>query len=293
MELLFSSSQNHILDYMVHVLLLGSIVSFYRFERKQFSVIFFSIAWFVALFVNQVEVISLISLLILGILMYLFYNKNYNKYFKFLLFFVITLMCIFLFLHKVPGYNNWKVLSDIKLSDHSVNFSLWLNFDKTMVGFLFLLFSHIKFKSDVKLIFSRDIILLFITSILTILIVGFSISFLNFDFKIPHFGFLLLWSIKMLISVAVVEELFFRGFIQKNLSLFFYNIKYRKNISLIVASIIFGVFHIQLGMDFVVLATVAGFFYGLIYSRTNSIQPAILMHFMVNFIHLILFTYPR
>jgi len=60
-----------------------------------------------------------------------------------------------------------------------------------------------------------------------------------------------------------------------------------------LAALIFGAYHFPWGLANVGLAAVAGLFFGYAYWRTARIEAAILLHFIVNAIHLLLFTYPR
>jgi len=61
---------------------------------------------------------------------------------------------------------------------------------------------------------------------------------------------------------------------------------------LIVASLLFGIAHFAGGLNYVVVATLAGLLYGVVYLNTGKIWHAILMHFCLNMVHLYLFTYP-
>ncbi|HCM46338.1 MAG TPA: hypothetical protein DIS98_02100 [Colwellia sp.] len=46
------------------------------------------------------------------------------------------------------------------------------------------------------------------------------------------------------------------------------------------------------GFSYMLLATLAGFLYGLVYLSTGKIWYAILTYFLFNMVHLVLFTYP-
>jgi len=92
------------------------------------------------------------------------------------------------------------------------------------------------------------------------------------------------------------EEFFFRFFMQNSIILLCKNSKYfSKNsqiIGLIFTSIIFGLTHFSQGFVFILLATICGFFYGLIFIRTRYIEASILLHFLINLTHFIFFSYP-
>ncbi|MFM7620990.1 MAG: type II CAAX prenyl endopeptidase Rce1 family protein, partial [Alphaproteobacteria bacterium] len=96
------------------------------------------------------------------------------------------------------------------------------------------------------------------------------------------------------------EEFFFRFFLQKNLADIlqktlpkFSNKKFLNPsiISIIIISIIFGILHLKIGIIFALIAILASFGYGYVYYRTNYIESAILVHFLINLCHFLFFKY--
>ena len=82
--------------------------------------------------------------------------------------------------------------------------------------------------------------------------------------------------------VAVPEELLFRGIMQNLLQRSMKN----KHLALMIASLIFGLAHLNNGPSpdwrYAFLATVAGYFYGRSYNASKSLLPAVLVHTMVD-----------
>jgi membrane protease YdiL (CAAX protease family) len=66
----------------------------------------------------------------------------------------------------------------------------------------------------------------------------------------------------------------------------------RQLAGLLTAGVLFGMAHYAGGVRAIVLATIAGIGYGWIYWRTNRIEASILAHFLLNTMHILLFTYP-
>lgn len=89
---------------------------------------------------------------------------------------------------------------------------------------------------------------------------------------------------------CVAEEGFSRGFLQHSLSQI--NSCYPSIIAIAVASFFFGLAHYQGGIYYILLATIAGIFYGWVYHVTKRIEASIITHFLLNLTHLLLFTYP-
>jgi hypothetical protein len=289
--------QNNLLEFLAfstYLVLATSFLSFWTFKDKKVALTLFALSSVFGLISSQIEWWFLLSMLPLGMCLFLFHFEAKKPLIKLFLFLTILIIVILLFLHKVPGYNNWQFLPDLKLSAASANFSFWLNFDKPIVGFLLLLFvfKPIQKLSDWKIIFSRQNQLFYLGSILILLICGLASSYLVLDLKIINYQFLLLWSIKMLFFTVIVEELFFRFFIQDNIIKSLKNLKNGKIIGLFLSSLIFGLVHLPAGILFAFLAFIAGLLYGGIYLKTNRLESAILLHFVINFIHLIFFSYP-
>ena len=88
---------------------------------------------------------------------------------------------------------------------------------------------------------------------------------------------------------AVPEELLFRGVLQNVLG----KALSRDGAGWIVASIIFGLSHIANGRfpnwKYVLLATIAGFFYGYAWRKSRSIFPGALVHTAVDGLWFLLF----
>jgi membrane protease YdiL (CAAX protease family) len=120
-------------------------------------------------------------------------------------------------------------------------------------------------------------------------------NFVKFDFKLSFET--MIFSLDNLFIVAFSEEVFFRGFLQKQLMLFFSKHKgglekFSSVLSLALASLAFAAFHLRGGILLVAFAFVAGMFYGYAFQRSEKIEAAILTHFCFNFTHFVFFTYP-
>ncbi len=95
--------------------------------------------------------------------------------------------------------------------------------------------------------------------------------------------------------VALPEELLFRGIIQNLLSKFFEekHIQKARFIALFTASIIFGLSHLNNysppNWNYVLMATLAGIFYGLTYIKTSKCAVSALVHCGVNLFWAIFF----
>jgi membrane protease YdiL (CAAX protease family) len=288
---------NQIFSYFSLFFLIANLISFYCTKTKKLPIIFFSFSLATALIAGVVNLLSCSIIFLFGFLVYSFYQKKSPSLHKVFIYFGIIIITIFSFLHQIPTIDNIELLTNIKLSKNSSNFDLWLNFDKPLIAIFLLFFAYNPPKkfSDYKNIFIQTI-KLFVPLLTILLALGTFGNFLVFDPKFPNFEITFLWLIKMVFLTIFAEEFFFRFFMQNSVILLLKNSKYfSKNsqiIGLILTSIIFGLTHFSQGFIFILLATICGFFYGLIFIRTRYIEASILLHFLINFTHFIFFSYP-
>ena len=119
--------------------------------------------------------------------------------------------------------------------------------------------------------------------------IGIKMHFLTWAPTLRRGHFLPLDGLGILLFTAWPEEFLFRGVLQNLLS------KTLKNqwAGLAVASIVFGLSHIfhapYPNWKYVLLATIAGFFYGHAWIRGGSLVPGVLVHALVDFSWHILF----
>jgi membrane protease YdiL (CAAX protease family) len=86
----------------------------------------------------------------------------------------------------------------------------------------------------------------------------------------------------MLWVVALSEEFFFRGVLQRQLSRLLAN----ETAAVLIASVLFGLAHLPFrqfpNWRFALVAATAGFFYGRAFSRAGNIRAAMVTHALVN-----------
>ncbi|EAR20377.1 CPBP family intramembrane glutamic endopeptidase [Nitrococcus mobilis] len=240
-------------------------------------------------FISAVAV-NIILLLTISLVILESKHSNYFRVsvgiFSFLLFLVLGF-------HLVPGFENILVIEDQALKGYSAKFSSYLNFDKALAGLVFYLVT-VPRSYQVKF---THIICAFVITLITasiVLFTGIKLGLIDFNtdyaFGAEFFCFFIL---NQILVVAMAEEVFFRGFIQGKLYLLFTSNKLLlKTIPLSITSILFGLVHFGGGVEYVALATLAGFGYGLVYQLTRNIQLTIISHALFNMIHLLFFTYP-
>lgn len=193
--------------------------------------------------------------------------------------------------HVVPGFANYKVISDVTFSAGALPYNQYFNYDKALIGLALIAFcvpvckERARWGSMLKATLPWSLLVFIMVLSLAILI-----GYVRFDPKLPPEFFL--WAWINLFFTCIPEEALFRGFVQQGLQDRLRDSRHRELIALTAASVLFGLAHFAGGLRYIFLATVAGFGYGWIYQRTRAIESSILVHFMVNALHFVFFTYP-
>ncbi|MEN9917096.1 MAG: hypothetical protein RLY40_1028 [Pseudomonadota bacterium] len=287
------NSQFHSLALISYGILYLTVISLWFKKNSNFKTpgILLVLAVILGLLSQILKPIALVPIALLPLVIYSTQIKTASKIIKLFSYVLVILLSLGLLGHNFPGFYNLKILNQVYISKDAIPFSMYLNFDKALVGIFILGMSH-------QLIFNKEAwenclkqtIPPLILLILLVMLLAIALGFVHFDPKMSHY--LLIWSITNLLFVCVAEEAFFRGFLQKNLSLLLRKMAFGNYLSILGVSLVFGLLHYAGGLNYILFATVSGVGYGWIYDRTKSIESAIIAHFGLNLIHFIFFTYP-
>jgi len=202
---------------------------------------------------------------------------------------LFLLVAIGLALHWLPGFQNGRVISAVRFTPDAVPFTMYLNLDKPLIGFWLLLVCPwvINHRSARRVLGTTALV----GAVTSLLALGGAISLGIVDWapKWPEQGGL--WLLNNLLLVSLVEEVLFRGYIQGGLSRCFRSLPRGESLALLGAALIFGLTHLGAGLQWALLATLAGVGYGLAY-RFGGLAAAIATHVALNTLHFVFFTYP-
>lgn len=196
---------------------------------------------------------------------------------------LLVIWALALAAHWVSGFERVAVVERVKTGAASSPFSLFLNLDKPMIIFAFILLVP-------AMLFRRAhaerkrLICLAVAGLLALPFVGVALGLLTVEFSVPDW--LAIFAFNNLLFSCVAEEVLFRGYLQGLL------MRYGNVLAVAVSSLLFGVAHFAGGGAFVLLASLAGACYGLVYLATGRLYLAVLAHFLFNLYHLIFFSYP-
>ncbi|QYM80430.1 CPBP family intramembrane metalloprotease [Horticoccus luteus] len=203
----------------------------------------------------------------------------------------VLLLAAALMLHRLPGFHNPRVLDAVRFTPDAVPFTLYLNFDKVVVGLLLLRWCHPRIGSFAEW---RTMLAATAPRALGVMAVVLGVSlvtgYVRWAPKVP--AATALWLGVNLLFTCMAEEAVFRGFVQAQLQRLWGPSVAGRWFALVVAAALFGLAHAAGGAVYVFLATIAGLGYGWIYLRTGRIEASILAHFALNTVHFFAFTYP-
>lgn len=211
---------------------------------------------------------------------------------KLLVISIIVMLSFGFAFHLFPDVTNWLLADGLQISPGAPAFSYYWNFDKPFIG-LFVLGFHLKLlsnKAEIKAVLPKTLTITLL-SLAALLTATAFLHIVKVDFKIPLLT--PAWLIGNLFFTVIPEEVFFRGFLQHQLTLAIPN-KAAPWIANFIISIIFALAHIFFIANplYILLAFLASILYGTLYQVTHSIESAIFAHYLLNVVHFIFFTYP-
>lgn len=204
---------------------------------------------------------------------------------------IVLVTAVALMAHRMPGFANPRVIDSVRFTPDALPFSLYVNFDKTLIALGLLGLAHARIGSARE--WREALAVTAPRAALTIsvvLVASLMLGYVRWAPKLPPEA--ALWAGVNLLFVCTAEEALFRGFIQGGLRRLWANMRGGAWFALAVAAVLFGAAHAAGGWSYVALATVAGAGYGWVYEKTRRIEASVLAHFALNAVHFFLFTYP-
>jgi uncharacterized protein len=204
---------------------------------------------------------------------------------------VFFLLALALGLVLLPGFPRTALIAETVLSPGAAPFALGLGFPKVTAGILILgLINETRVRSwrELGAVLLRAVPILLATA-LVVMVFTLAAGYVRFDPKWTPLFFT--WAVANLFFTCLAEEAFFRGFVQAELARL--GGRGWTMFAIATSAVLFGLAHFGGGPTYVIAATLAGLGYALAYHRTQRIEAAMAVHFGLNAVHFLLFTYPR
>ena len=204
---------------------------------------------------------------------------------------VVVISAAALATHQVPWIHNVLVLDAVSVSASAADYTLYWNYDK---GFAGVLLYALCVQPQAETAWNRAIVATGAIAFLTVAAVSIpalATGFVAWDPKWP--AILGLWAPANLLVTCVAEETFFRGLLQRQVGRALRGrVPGAALVAIAAAAAAFGAAHLAGGTAYALLAALAGIGYGAAYHLTGRVEAGILVHFILNLTHLLLFTYP-
>jgi membrane protease YdiL (CAAX protease family) len=206
-----------------------------------------------------------------------------------LAFFVFALASSLLLL---PGFPRTTLVEAAVLSPGAVPYGIGLGFPKVTTGVIVLGVINPQILSRSWRELGRVLTLalpIFVVTTSAVMLFALATKSVAFDPRwTPVF---LIWAVTNLFSTCLAEEGFFRGFVQAELARL--GGRGWTAIAVIVSAVLFGLAHFGGGATYVIAGIIAGLGYSLAFARTRRVEAAMAVHYGLNAVHFLLFTYPR
>ena len=202
---------------------------------------------------------------------------------------IITFSFIYLFTyyHKNPT-DSYEMIINSK--DFSSGLNNFINdFSILIVLISFVIFMPIlikkykRFKIESKKLNSKDVIVLVLIAITLSLFLNIGLYLLPFN-NTSSTKLIITTLISTGLLGPILEEFLFRGYLYNKLKIF-----YNKKTAVILTSIIFALFHLNLCQ--MIYAFIFGIFLALIYDKYQTLKAPIIMHISANTLILLIFKY--
>lgn len=192
-----------------------------------------------------------------------------------------------LVVHAMPGYEGLLVAEQVVFKPGSTATNLYFNHDKVLVAWSLLNFIPLFGKSATP----QPLKPMWLTPLAVTLGIAVALALAVIlgliDWQPAWTPWLWVFAAGNLLNTCIAEELLFRGVLQRQLQR-----RITPLLAVAIAALLFGLAHVAGSWGYVAVAVIAGGVYGLVYYWTGRIVWAVLVHWLLNLGHFMVFTYP-
>jgi len=243
-------------------------------------------------FLNYIEINGICWIVLFGFIAILAKKSGQYKVLHTCLLFITGGAALLLASGRFSGFINPAIVTDMRFSPDDIAFTHHLHFDATAVGIILMAVfcNPVRSTHEWRLILKKTYPIIILT-LIAVLSSGVLLHYITVDVKFIPYS--LIFLVTNLLFTCVVEEAFFRGFVQEQLARAMACWPVGHYIAALLSALLFGISHIKGGYVLVLLASLAGLFYSHAYLKIKRIEASILTHFSLNAVHFLAFTYPN
>ncbi len=245
-------------------------------------------------FATYGSVVTLQGFIPLGLvaICYFFAKEDISGFWRLFASLSAAIITIALYTHFIKGFNNILLFPDWRSSLSAIPMNIYVNYDKGAVALLILgiYLPVIRKKNEIYQMLLATVPWMILSSV-TIIFLSQYLEIIKWDPKLPLIS--LTWLIIQLFFVVIPEEVFYRGFIQKEIAKNLNN-RFSGLFAILSTSLLFALIHLFFipNLFFIACTFVISLFYGGIYQITGKIESSIICHYFTNICHFFFFTYP-
>lgn len=206
---------------------------------------------------------------------------------------MLILLALLLMGHLLPGFEPLSLIEANVLKPGSTPYTKWLGFDKVAAVFALLgIYRPRDGAAGWRAAGGLTSVVAIVVTITVVMLLGVALGRIALSVEPLPVALVLTWGATNLLFTCAAEEGLFRGVVQRGLLEGLEGLPYHRTVAVIAAAMLFGLAHLGGGGGYVLLASVAGLGYGAVYLWSGRLEAAIVGHFLLNSVHLLLFSYP-
>lgn len=209
---------------------------------------------------------------------------------------LIIAVGLFLAIYRPHEFSYPLIFHAAELHEGGKPFTLHINSAKALAGYLVLLFLINQPDVPGKTVCKSRLQQFAVALAFAFLILTVAWFVLDLHIYPKSITYVLAFGIINLLVTCVSEEAFMRLVFQAQLERFIANFTNKtaiyQGISLFTTTLLFVATHAVASIELLIVFTLAGFLYGLVYTLTKNVFASIATHFTVNIVHFSFLTYP-
>lgn len=278
-------------NFITYGLLLFSVASIWALKVRKITYTTSALTVLCAYIGGSINSEALLVIITYFMACLLFFRAPISNWAKAVLWLIIFCLSTFMMQGMFFGFKDWKILVDETTSATAAPYTLSLDMAAAFTGLGLLLFGfkNIRTKKTFFESLAKSAPTM-VVCLMVLMISALTVGIVEFEPKVPNF--LLTWMLINLFVFSVSQEMVFRYFLLGSLLNIMEGFKFSGIIAMVVSSAIYLTYLMPLTLGYAISAFIASMFFSYVFVKTRKVEMSIILHFMVNLMHILLFTYP-